>query len=183
MELESCCFVASALKNTSDLPEAADSLCSKLIIKIVLEIEEQIKNGCLHYITGISSEPELWFAESVLDLKRVHAEKDLQLHIVFSPNQSREVFDQVGSSLFDRILREANSIIELQPQPSASDEQTRMEYVLQQAQHMICISDDRNTLINDLIEYACNRGLTVSIIRLNRRNKNDISVRNLTIVR
>jgi uncharacterized phage-like protein YoqJ len=182
MELETCCFVASALRNISGIPESVDSFCSKLIIKIVLEIEGQIKNGCHHFLTGLTSEPELWFAEAVLDLKRVHTEKDLQLHIVL-PVQRHDAFAQEYLALFDRVIRQADTIIELQPQPDIDDEQIRMQYILCQARHMICINDGRNKPINDLIESACSRGLPVSIIKLNRRNKNDITVRNLTIVR
>lgn len=180
MELETCCFAASALRNISGIPD--DSFCSKLIIKIVLEIEGQIKSGRHHFLTGLTCEPELWFAEAVLDLKNVHTEKDLQLHVIRS-SQKSGTFAQEYLALFERILRQADSIIELQPQPDLDDEQIRMQYILSQAKHMICINNGRNKPINDLIECACNRALPVSIIQLGRIRKSEITVRNLTIMR
>ena len=180
MELETCCFAASAFRNISGIVD--DSFCSKLIIKIVLEIEGQIKSGRYLFLTGLTCEPELWFAEAVLDLKRVHTEKDLRLHVVrSSPKQG--TFAQEYLALFDRILQQADSIIELLPQQDTDDEQIRMQYILSQAKHMICISNGKNKPINDLIECACSRGLTVSIIQLGRINKSEITVRNLTIMR
>lgn len=183
MDFDTCCFVAPALIDIPGVPKAEDTFCSKLIIKIVLEIEGQIKNGCHHFLTGLTSEAELWFAEAVLDIKRVHAEDDLHLHIVLPPNITGSKLVQEYASLTERILKQADTLITLPPEPDTNDDQLHMQYFLKQAKHMIIIIEGNDAPINALIECACNRGLPVSIIRFNRRKRDDIVVRNLTIVR
>ena len=182
MDAKTCGFLATNMRERSRISTADELFCSKLIIKMVLEVEEKISKGCNSFLSGLLTETELWFAEAILDLKRAYTNENLQLHILLPPQKEYRLSTPKDEMLFRRILSEADEVISLEYREQQSFEEVSARYMLHRASHIIAVSDGQNKCVCDSIESACNKGISVSIIKLNRLPK-QITVRSLTIVR
>ncbi len=182
MDAKTCGFLATNMREKPNISTADELFCSKLIIKMVLEVEDKISKGCDSFLSGLLTETELWFAEAILDLKHAYTKENLKLHILLPPQKEYRFSKPKDDMLFRRILSEADEVISLEYREGQCFEEVSARYMLHKASHLIAVSDMQNKRICDSIESACNKGISVSIIKLNKLPK-QITVRGLTIVR
>ena len=182
MDAKTCGFLATNVWEKSHISATDELFYSKLIIKMVLEVEDKISKGCNSYLLGLLTETDLWFAEAILDLKHAYIKENLKLHIILPPQKEYRFSKPKDEMLFRRVLSEADEVISLEYREEQCFEEVSVRYMLHRASHLIAVSDGQNKRICDFIENACNKGMSVSIIKLNRLPE-QITVRGLTIVR
>ena len=162
-----CCFAAQGPQSLLYGYDEGNPDCIKFILKLALEIELMINKGCTTFITGVDSWPEIWFAESVLDIKHGYPEKNIRLIVALPYQKKVHRLDRTYSQRHGRILSQANAVVTMAKQYHAGCVEERNQYMIAQSSHMIAVWYGKNDGIKGMIACAESSGLDIIILNHN----------------
>lgn len=147
--------------------DEADIRCIALKAKLRAAVESAIHEGMEHFICGMAEGCDLYFAETVLALKKNYPHITLEAAIP-CPTQT-DGWSRAQQARYRDILSRCDYETMVQQSYTRGCMQRRNRYMVDHASLLIAVNDGKSGGTRSTIEYAFRRGVSVLDIPLEEK--------------
>lgn len=138
--------------------------CLRLKVGLIGEIDRMRQKGRETFLTGMAQGPELWCAETVLDLKKAYPDETIRLVAVIPYEEQANNWKDDYRERYYNILARADDVITLQTRYSGECMRNHSTYLVEASSHLIAVYNGSGGRTRAAVDHAIKKGLDVIII-------------------
>lgn len=159
-----CCLIGHRPNKLTFGYDEAHKDCTKLKVKLAVEIEGMRKKGITTFLTGMGQGVDIWGAEIILDLKHAYADEPIRL-VAFIPHKEQaNRWNVQYRKRYFRILEKADDVIMLSTHYAKDCMHRRNRFMVNASSHLIAVFNGEPGGTQYTIDYAQKKGLDIVII-------------------
>ncbi len=159
-----CCITGRQLNKFTFRYDEAQEDCTKLKMKLAVEIEEIRKKGVTTFLASMAQIVGIWGAEIVLDFKRAYPDDPIRLVVVTANNKWVSRWPQNYRIRYLDILDRANQTIILQTYYARIPSHSCGCFMADVSGHMIAIWNGMPGATGHAVNYARKNGSEIVLI-------------------
>lgn len=162
-----CCFTGHRPKSLPFGDDESAAECVKLKELLRKNIEQQIvKNGVMHFISGMAMGVDIYGAEIVLKLKEKYPQITLECAIPFEAQANR--WDEKWKKRYFDIIRLSDNTTTLQTTHSRGCMMNRNRYMVDNSDVVIAVWNGEKSGTGNTVRYAKKCGKKIILIDPNK---------------
>ena len=167
-----CCFTGH---RPAKLPwgyDEGDPRCLALKAAIARELEGLYRRGCRHFLSGMAQGCDLYFAEAVLALRRLHPDVTLEGAVPFAGQAQR--WPEGERARWRAILDACDLETVVQERYDRFCMHRRDRYLVDRSRHILAAYDGSPGGTRYTLNYAMDQGLDILLLDLNRPERDAV---------
>lgn len=161
---QTCCFTGHRPQNLPWGFDESDPRCIALKVRLSIAIQQVIKHGVTHFITGMALGVDQWAAEAVIEIKEAHPERSITLEAVLPCEDQAKKWRREAIERYHKILKRCDFVLPLQKSYTRDCMEHRNRYMVDHSQFVIAVWDGSPSGTGGTVRYAKSLGKTVIVL-------------------